>query len=206
MTAPSVVTLAWTDGAEGEAIAGSVASTLGYRLLNHEIIERAAESAGVDPSAIESVEHRESFMAHLMRLLTHVQSPELGPVNTAMYDQTPAYRAMIKDVVRKAADEGSVVIGLHGAGIVLAGRPGTVRVFVTASKETRVRRVVKSASLTAKDAQAVVEKTDADRREFFQTFFEISEERPTHYDLVVNTDNVSVAGATRAILAASGDA
>ena len=82
----------------------------------------------------------------------------------------------------------------------------TLRVFVTASHETRVRRVVKSASITEKDAKAVVEKTDADRREFFGTFFQLGEERPTLYDLVVNTDTVSVAGATRAILAASSDA
>ena len=205
MTA-STITVAWTDGAHGEPIARELASQLGFRFLNEEIVERAAHHAGVGPSTISSVEHRESLAARILRSLSSLQLAEVGAYAPYVPDETPAYREVIKHVVRAAGREGSIVIGLHGAGVTLAGTPGLLRVFVTAPRDVRVRRLIEETAVAEKDARAAVEKTDAARRDYFRRFFNIDEERPTQYDLVVNTAVVSVDVTVRTILAAAGEA
>jgi CMP/dCMP kinase len=203
MARASTITVAWTDGAEAETIARQVAAGLSFRFLNDEIIERAAQLAGADAATISSVEQREPLAARILRSLSSLQLAELGSYNDFVADQTPAYREVIKDVVRAAAAEGNAVIGLHGASVTLAGTPGLLRVFVTAPPETRVARVANEKGITAKEARATIEKTDADRRDYFRKFFGIEEERPTQYDLVVNTVALSVQAAVRTILVAA---
>jgi cytidylate kinase len=197
----STIAVAWTDGANAGEIAARVADQLGFRFLTGEILDRAAQQAGVDAATIASVEHRESLAARIWRSLSSLQVVELGGYNEFIADQTPAYREIIKDVVRTAAAEGSTVIGLHGASVTLAGTPGLLRVFITAPRDTRIARIVRERSVTEKEARATVEKTDADRRDYFRNFFNIEEERPTQYDLVINTETVSTDAAVRAILA-----
>jgi cytidylate kinase len=42
--------------------------------------------------------------------------------------------------------------------------------------------------LTEEDAIAALDEDDGRRLEYFARFYDVSEELPTHYDLVVNTD------------------
>src|SRR2546423_1093242 len=50
-------------------------------------------------------------------------------------------RALIRGAIEEIAGEGHVVIVAHAASFALGARPDTLRVFVTASLETRRRRV-----------------------------------------------------------------
>ena len=39
-----------------------------------------------------------------------------------------------------------------------------------------------------RDAQRAVRRSDANRAEYFKSFYGLREEQPTQYDLVINTD------------------
>jgi len=47
-----------------------------------------------------------------------------------------------------------------------------------------------------------VRDSDRQRREFLRRFYEVKEELPTHYDIVVNTDTLTVEQSARLITAA----
>jgi cytidylate kinase len=75
---------------------------------------------------------------------------------------------------------------------------------VTASPDTRAARLVTAKGLKQAQAARAVNNSDAGRADYLKRFYGISEELPTHYDLVVNTDAVSVEQAAGLIsLAAS---
>jgi cytidylate kinase len=64
-------------------------------------------------------------------------------------------------------------------------------VLVTASVETRARRLVELQGMSEQAAAALVAETDRNRQDYFRRFYEVRDERPTHYDLVINTDAVT---------------
>jgi len=65
-------------------------------------------------------------------------------------------------------------------------------VLVTAAPRTRAQRVGEQAGVDAATAERTVKAADAGRRDYLKRFYDVAEELPTHYDLVVNTDGISV--------------
>src|ERR1043166_6807863 len=57
-----IICVSHLTGAEGEAVARGVAEQMGFRYLDEEIIERAAEWAELDPAVVGEVERRKSLM------------------------------------------------------------------------------------------------------------------------------------------------
>ena len=105
-------------------------------------------------------------------------------------------RALIREVINEVAEEGEVVIVAHAASMALAGKKDVLRVLVTASPETRARRVAEASKVDARQAAKVIRDEDAARNDYISRFYGVDRELPTHYDLVVNTD---VIGADRAV-------
>jgi cytidylate kinase len=199
-----VICISHTAGAEGQSIGRAVSEALGFRYLDEEIIESAAESMSVDPAVISSAERRKSAAARFLDQLgqrTSAQSsprmqtsagPARAEVSTREVPSTEDVRALIRDVIHEAADEGGVVIVAHAASMALAGRDDVLRVLVTASPETRARRVGEARHLDARSASKQVRDEDAARADYLKRFYAVDRELPTHYDLVVNTDVVGV--------------
>ncbi len=80
---------------------------------------------------------------------------------------------------------------------------GLLRVFVTASTDVRVERLRQVAKLDAQDANKAIEKDDNERQAYLRRFYDIRQDLPTHYDLVVNTDVITTSVATRLIVSAA---
>ena len=115
-------------------------------------------------------------------------------------------RALIRDTIEHMAAQGNVVIVAHAASHALPGRPDVLRVLVTASPDTRAERIGDSEGLDRGGATRAVKQSDAARRDYLQRFYDLEDELPTQYDLVVNTDFLSANRAAQLIaLAASGD-
>jgi cytidylate kinase len=113
------------------------------------------------------------------------------------------YEGLIERMVREVANEGNVVVVAHGASIPLAGMSGLLRVLVTASEVVRAERLAIEAKVAASDARKVIAESDRQRREYLRRFYNVRRELPTHYDLVINTDVLTVPLATRLIVSAA---
>jgi cytidylate kinase len=93
------------------------------------------------------------------------------------------------------------VIVAHAASHVLGGRPDVLRILVTASPRVRAKRL---AGLTGvDDGEAAVREAEKARADYLRRFHEVKQELPTHYDLVVNTDMLSVDAAAAVIAGAA---
>ena len=73
----------------------------------------------------------------------------------------------------------------------LGGGPGVVRALLTASDETRIARLRDEIGLDANAAAKAMRDSDKARRDHFRRFYDVSDELPVHYDVIVNTDHVS---------------
>jgi cytidylate kinase len=163
-------------GAAGEELGKVVADKLGYRYIDDEIVVRAAEVAGVSRETVAESERS---------------------------DGGTAYSASIEQAIRETAAQGDVVIVAHGASVPLAGRSEVLRVLVTASPESRARRLADQDAIDAASAQKAIEESDRARASYLERFHDIKQELPTTYDVTVNTDTMSIDKAARLVMQAA---
>jgi cytidylate kinase len=194
-----VICVSHLTGAEGEAVARGVAERLAFRYLDEEIIETAAEWVDLDPSVVGEVERRKSLMTRLAESMRGQSLPARPDASAQSRSGTalremPAdedLRLLITDAIREAGQEGEIVIASHAASVVLAARKDALRVLVTASQKTRVGRIAGARNLDARQAEKVLAEEDAARADYLKRFHGIEHELPVHYDLVVNTDELT---------------
>jgi cytidylate kinase len=200
-----VVCLSRTLGAGGEVIGHQVAAGLGFRYLDEEIISRAAGEAHVDADAAAAAEHNPPLLRRLLDRLSSaaamVAAPSIlgtgGPLKAPGPELSPylstatELRPLIRAAIFEAATAGRAVIVAHAASIALAGTAGVLRVLVTASPGTRAERLAALQGIPLDAARAAVADSDRERREYFRDFYDLGEELPTHYDLVLNTDTLT---------------
>jgi CMP/dCMP kinase len=199
-----VVCISHTTGAGGELIARRVSESLGFRYLDEEIVRAAAEKEKLDPALIADAERRKSLVARFLVQLGEAGALETYPgVIGLTIERSESLRELIREVIRDAAEQGSVVIVSHAGSFALAGTRDLLRVLVTASSETRSGRLAAAEKLSGGEAAKVVRQEDAARSDYLKRFYRVERELPTHYDLVVNTDRLSEDDAAELVLRAA---
>jgi cytidylate kinase len=193
----TVVTVARTLGAGGEDLGSAIADELGFRYVDSEIIDRAAALAGATPEEIASAEARKGLLG---RLLEHLPGSR-GDSPASGHEGKHGYEELIREVIAETAAMEYVVIVAHGAGIALAGKPNVLRVMVTASRDTRVERIGPEQGISWEGGEEIVDQSDSERLAFFHRFYGLENEMATNYDLVINTDALTIHEATEAVLA-----
>ncbi len=196
-----VVAISRALGAGGEEVARGVAGDLGFRLVDDEIVARAAKKAGVSPQSLEKIERSPSLIERILKYMgsAPVESG-FGTYTPPLLQASDSYEALIAEVIQETAEAGRVVILAHGASIPLAGMHGLLRVLITGSVDTRAARFAHAGGLDLQKARKALDESDRERRDFLQRFYDVRQESPTHYDLVINTDHVSTAAAASLVL------
>jgi cytidylate kinase len=193
----SVVAISHASGAGGEEIGRLVAERLGFSRADEEIVAQAAAQGGLEPGDVADEERRRSLVARLLDAMAQsgAEAWALGGAAPAYLGDQPAgpdLRGLIRTAIDETAAKGNVVIVAHAASHALGAKPGLLRVLVTASPDTRAARVGESLGLDGGRAARAVKDSDAARRDYLKRFYGVDEESPTQYDLVVNTDVLSV--------------
>lgn len=204
-----VICISRSVAAGGETIGQRVAEQLGFSYVDEEIITLASRRAQLDPSLLAKAEQREPLLNRLLDALSVGTPSELLAMGAAFYmpGATPVtapvaddLRLLIRDAIADIAARGRAVIVAHAASYALGGGPEVLRVLVTASPETRAQRL---GLLDAGDAAKAVRESDKDREYYLRRFYDVRDETPLHYDLVLNTDTLSPDQAVAAIVAAA---
>jgi cytidylate kinase len=194
----SVICISHSTGAGGEEVGRRVAEQLNMRYLDEEIVARAAAVAGVSQEELGDAERRKGALEKLFRYFGEAALSTDGPL-PFLPDQTEAHRALIREAIEATAEEGNAVIVAHAASLTLGSRSDVLRVHVIASPETRANRI--TGDRGEGSARDLIRESDAGRAAYLRSFHGISQELPTHYDLVVNTDNVTVEEASELVAA-----
>lgn len=194
-----VITLARSLGSGGDEIARLISTELGFEYVDHEIVAMAAERAGVPQKVIEQAEGLRPFILRLLDAIAMTGAAVDGSAMLSVPQDLPLARhderdceAAIAEAIQDVATQKKVVIVGHGASIPLAGLPGLLRVFVTASTAVRAERVARERGLDANQAWKAVDEADHERAAYLRRFYDITAESPVNYDVVLNTDLLSV--------------
>ncbi len=189
--AKRVICISRARGALGEQVGQAVAKRLGLRLVDEEIVAEAAAQENVDPDLVADAEQRKSLVQRLlMGLAASGAEAYVAPVQSEILERE-RYRELIREAIVQTAAEGDVVIVAHAASYPLAGRAGVLRVLVTGSPQIRARRLADEEGVDAEEGEKIRKRSDGNRADYLRRFYDVDEELPTHYDLVVNTDELT---------------
>ena len=188
-----VVCISCTTGASGEEVGKLVAKRLGFTYADEEVVARAAARGGIDAGSVADEESRKSRAARVLEALALTGDLGLAGVPPAGTDDVrgPEIRALIRETIEHMAAQGNVVIVAHAASHALPARSDVLRVLITASPDVRAQRVGESKGLDRSGAARAVKKSDAARHDYLRRFYDLKDELPTQYDLVLNTDVLS---------------
>ena len=212
MTARTI-TFAVQIGSGGFEVARSVADRLGYRYYDWEVTAEAARQAGVSPGVVAASEQAPSLLERIMeRLLsTGVYDDDVAMGRLSISTMSSAieslssrrYRELIEAVVRELADNGDAVIVGHASQVVLHGTSSVLKVFVCGSANRRAGRLAAEEGITPDQAASAVRSSDRERISFFKQTYGVDLLDSSLYDVVVNTDHLSLGLAGELILKAA---
>jgi cytidylate kinase len=169
-------------GAGGTGVGRSVASRLGYELVDEQlpiVVARRLQISERDAEAAEDT--RRSMGERVLAGLGH-GTPELAvPALSAELDER--YVAEVHNAVLEYATRGRVVIMGRGAAAILGRRPEVLRVFLHAPRGWRIQRVVEAHAASEDEAAAEIDRVDAARRAYLRQFYKIEFGDSRQYDL-----------------------
>lgn len=173
--APVVAVSRWA-GARGEDVAQRVAEWLDYGLFGPESIDRLAADAALRERLAAGAEPGAD--AELARQLEAVRG------------RAPEAPMPLVEVVARLGLRGmAVVLGRGAAAILPPSR--ALRVLIVAPDALRAERLAKDQGIEQAEARACVASADAARRAALAGFGLVAEDL-THFDLVLNTEALSI--------------
>jgi cytidylate kinase len=178
-----IVTISHEIGAGGPEIGQQLADRMGYRYVDHELISDAAQRYGLLEEKLSHLDESkpslfERFDAETRRYITVIQ--------TALYD---------------FAEHDNVVLMGRGGQWLLRGIPHVLRVRVMAPFDVRVKRLGKKLAgpmgeqTNPRTVTELVRRDDAEKAGRMRYLYEVGITDPALYDLVINTEKLSVAAA-----------
>lgn len=182
-----VITIAREYGSGGAAIGQELATRLGWKLLDRELILELARRAHVQPSEVSQMdEHPSSFIERLLKAFwignTYTWS---GPAPDVV---DPDYLVELSAIViREAARLGRCVIVGRGAQCVLREREDAFHVFVYGSKQEKLKRIQNRYS-THTECEAALDEFDRIRAAYIRRYYRCDWANRHLYSLMINSD------------------
>lgn len=190
-TAAPSLTIARDPGSGGRPIARLVAKKLGYTFYDEALIESVALSTNKRARVIRKVDERtRSFIDDFVHSI----------INPDYISETTYLSHLARTVLSVAAHGKAVFLG-RGTNFLLP-REHAFHVLITAPYEVRVERAIKHEKVTRAKARSIIAKVTKEREGFVEEYFQREHNDPTGYDLVINTDALSIEMAADMIVAA----
>ena len=204
-----VITISRELGSGGRSVGRKLAERLDFRYSDKELINRLREEFQLTASGIERLKGaKKSWIAEFIRQVAPM--PKMDPILDLDSKFIQEYRPDITtddvfaaetEILKAIADEGPCVIAGRSGFFVLKDYPGKVDIFIRASRENRIARVMRKQNLTREQAETIIDSVDEGRENYVRRYTGTSRTDARNYDLVLNMDGLSEDAAVDLILA-----
>lgn len=179
------ITISEMAGTKGKDIASKVAEKLNYSYFGEEQLLKVAGEMG--------------FLSDVQKL--DEKSP---PLLERFFTEKPRiYLDRLQAVVYEVAKKGNAIFFGRGSQLLLHSFDCAFHILITGSLEKRIERIVEEKHVGKEVAEKIVHQSDRDKRGFFRFAFDEDWLNPQLYDLLLNTDKLSVDSAVKMIIDAA---
>ncbi|MFA6028394.1 MAG: cytidylate kinase-like family protein [Elusimicrobiota bacterium] len=181
------ITLSRLPGCAGREIAVELARRLKFDLFDKEILQQVAESTHLSESVVKTLDEK--------------VMPAMEEWVTSLFLQrylSEDYFRHLSRVLLAIGKHGHAVILGRGAGFILPSRE-CLRVLLVAPQDVRVRSLAYRMKMPLEDAKRQIIHVESDRRAFIRRHFHTDMTDATHYDIVINTQDLGSEGTLEAV-------
>jgi cytidylate kinase len=199
-----LITVTRQYGSGGSEIARRVAGTLGWTVIDNEFVDQVARRAGLPPEQVAAQEERAPGLLERLARTLAVASPEMFVTTAGVpraEDDEGAIVRITERIIADAAADGRVVLVGRGAQAILAQRPEALHIYVVAARAWRARVAVQRLGIDPAEVGRVLDATDRQRDRYVKEHYGRIREDPTNYDLVLNTERLTIDGAAALVVA-----
>jgi len=180
-----IITIEREYGSGGGEIAQLVAKQLGWKLWDQLLTEEIARVAEC-PKAMVAVREEKTDPLYYRLFKSFLRGSYEGSINAHKLKvvDSESILKFTQRVVERAAQTGNSVIVGRGSQQFLKSRQDTLRIFLYAPREDKVRRLL-ARGKSEKDAEELVDTVDRERADFIQKYFNVRwPDRPVYHALI----------------------
>jgi cytidylate kinase len=182
-----IVTIEREYGSGGGEMAQLLAKQLGWKLWDHLLTEEIARLAECPKAVVEVREERTDPLYYRL-FKSFLRGSYEGSINAHKLKlvDSESILKFTERVVQHAAKTGNSVIVGRGSQQFLKNRQDTLRVFLYAPRQDKVRRLL-ARGKSEKEAELLVDTVDRERSDFIQKYFHVEWPDRALYHTMINT-------------------
>jgi len=197
----AVISISRQYGAGGKPVAEIVAQKLGYTVVDRTLLIEVAKEANISEEWVEKVDREKGdLVARLVpKLLPHRYFVPFLPGTKIIFEEH-VFRKFLRLALVKLCENGKVVVLGQGSQLLFRDDPRTIRVFLHAREDERIKSLMKRYRVDRQKAFSIASILEENRLRFLRGFNEGDPEDRTLYHLIINTGLVSYETAARMIV------
>ena len=170
MSEKKIITIGREFGSGGFYVGELVAKKLGIPFYDKELIQLASDESGLCKEFFEKADER--TQRTMLGGLFSGRFPFIseGTIPYGSFLNNDSLFKIQSDVIRQLAENQSCLFVGRCADYILRDHPRQVNIFISASKEARIERLMRLHDITQEKAEEMIEKADKKRSSYYNYY------------------------------------
>ena len=194
MAGRQIITIGREFGSGGHEVGRRLAAELGLKLYDKELLKLMAQESNICEQVLEDYDEKNT--GSLLYSIMMDVYPSMNYVGSTM--QRQIYQAQF-DTIRKIGEKGGCVIVGRGADYILRDSPRLTSVFIHASEEFRVGRIVEFEHVSPQKAKDIITKADKKRASYYNFQTDKKWGNVASYNLSLDASDIGIDGCVSVI-------
>ena len=197
-----VITINREVGTGGRTVGRKLAEKLCVKYCDKAIVDGLTQKFGLNIERIEEIKAQKkswwndinNYYNTLVNSTSQPMEAEVKLDNASMFETE-------KHILQEIATQTSCVIAGRTGFMIFREWPNHLNIFIQASMEHRVQRVMRRQNVSEKEAKDIIAKLDASRETYIKKYEDTSRYDTRNYQLVISMDDLSEDDAVDVIMA-----
>ena len=196
-----VITINREVGTGGRTVGRKLAEKLGVKYCDKAVIDGLTQKFGLTPERIEEIKaQKKSWWNDINNYYqTLINSAALPMEAEVKLDNATMFETE-KRILQELAAQSSCVIAGRTGFMVFREWPNHLNIFIQASLEYRIKRVMRRQDVSEQEARDIIAKMDTSREAYIKKYEDTSRYDTRNYQLVISMDDLSEDDAVEVIM------
>ena len=181
-----VITIGRQYGSGGKTIGAMLAKELGINCYSREILRMASEDSGINERLFGKSDEKLNLSSWFKPLKRPYEGELLPPESSGFVSDENLFNYQAKIIKQLAESESCVIVG-RCADYILRNYPNVMSVFIHADKEFCMERSLERNSMTRREMERYINKTDKYRGDFYKYYTGNDWTDARNYDLCLDS-------------------